>query len=90
MATIQIRGIPEDAYEVIRRRARADNRSIQSYMLEHMLDFTSRPTKGEVFAEWDRRTRERGPLSFDSADIVSDIRGGHDERDQAMTRFHND
>ncbi len=32
MATIQIREIPEDAYEVIRKRTRADGRSIQSYM----------------------------------------------------------
>ena len=89
MATIQIRGIPEAAYEVIRRRARAENRSIQSYMLEHVLEFTARPTKAEIFAEWDRRAGERGPLAFDSEDIVSDIRDGHRERNRAMTDAHD-
>jgi hypothetical protein len=87
--TIQIRGIPDDAYEVIRRRAKAENRSIQSYMLEHVLEFTARPTKAEIFAEWDRRAQEHGPLSFDSADVIRDIRDGHDERDRAIGR-HDD
>lgn len=48
MATIQIREIPEDAYEVIRKRARASGRSIQSYMREVVLDFASRPTTEEA------------------------------------------
>lgn len=48
MATIQIREIPEDAYEVIRKRARAAGRSIQSYMREWVLDFASRPTTQEA------------------------------------------
>ena len=30
MATIQIRDIPEDAYETIRRRAKAEGKSLQS------------------------------------------------------------
>lgn len=50
MATIQIREIPEDAYEVIRRRARADGRSIQSYMRDWVVDFASRPTTEEALA----------------------------------------
>lgn len=48
MATIQIREIPEDAYEVIRKRARADGRSIQSYMRDWVVDFASHPTTEEV------------------------------------------
>jgi plasmid stability protein len=50
MATIQIREIPEDAYEVIRKRARAEGRSIQSYMREWVVDFASRPTTEEALA----------------------------------------
>lgn len=77
MATIQIRDIPEEAYEVIRRRARAENRSIQSYMREHVLQFASRPTKQEIFAEWDRRARERGqPLELDPADTLRYLNEG--------------
>ena len=50
MATIQIREIPEDAYEVIRLRARASGRSIQAYMREVVVDLASRPTTEEVLA----------------------------------------
>jgi plasmid stability protein len=50
MATIQIREIPEDAYEVIRKRARAHGRSIQSYMRDWVVDFASRPTTDEALA----------------------------------------
>lgn len=50
MATIQIREIPEDAYEVIRQRARAAGRSLQSYMREVVVDFAARPTTEEVLA----------------------------------------
>lgn len=48
MATIQIREIPEDAYEVIRKRARADGRSIQSYMRDWVVDFADHPTTEEM------------------------------------------
>ena len=50
MATIQIREIPEEAYEVIRKRARAAGRSIQSYMRDWVVDFASRPTTEEALA----------------------------------------
>lgn len=48
MATIQIREIPEDAYEVIRKRARAEGRSIQSLMRDVVVDFAFQPTASEV------------------------------------------
>ena len=48
MATIQIREVPEGAYEVIRRRARASGRSIQSYMRDVVVDFAGRPTTEEA------------------------------------------
>ncbi|MGH8775876.1 MAG: FitA-like ribbon-helix-helix domain-containing protein [Jiangellaceae bacterium] len=46
MATIQIREVPESAYEVIRRRARAAGQSIQAYMRDRVVELASRPTKG--------------------------------------------
>ncbi|MDA8044569.1 MAG: antitoxin [Actinomycetota bacterium] len=51
MATIQVRDIPEDAYDVIRRRARTSGRSIQSYMRDVLIDFAGRPTTAEVMAK---------------------------------------
>jgi antitoxin FitA len=50
VATIQIREVPESAYEVIRRRARASGRSIRSYMRDVVVDFAGRPTTEEVLA----------------------------------------
>lgn len=50
MATIQIREIPENTYEIIRKRARASGRSIQSYMRDVIVDFADRPTTEEVLA----------------------------------------
>ncbi|MGH9128355.1 MAG: FitA-like ribbon-helix-helix domain-containing protein [Acidimicrobiales bacterium] len=48
MATIQIREVPEDAYEVIRKRARAEGRSIQSFMRDWVVDFAAHPTDKEL------------------------------------------
>ncbi|KAA0022332.1 FitA-like ribbon-helix-helix domain-containing protein [Antrihabitans cavernicola] len=48
MATIQIREIPEDAYEAIRRRAKSHGQSIQAYMREVVIDFAFAPTKSEA------------------------------------------
>lgn len=51
MATIQIREVPEEAYEVIRKRARAAGCSIQSYMRDWVMDFAGHPTTEEALAE---------------------------------------
>ena len=48
MATIQIREIPEPAYEVLRRRARGRGQSIQAYMREQVLAMAGRPSKEEA------------------------------------------
>lgn len=48
MATIQVREIPESAYEVIRKRARASGQSIQAYMRDVVVDFANSPTADEV------------------------------------------
>lgn len=78
MATIQIREIPEDAYEVIRKRARAAGRSIQSYMREWVMDFASRPTTDELLAAMEaaRHTSDTPGAARESvvADLAADRR----------------
>lgn len=49
MATIQIRELPEETYETIRRRARAAGQSIQNYMREQVVEFAGRRTKEEAW-----------------------------------------
>ena len=53
MATIQIRDVPEDVYETIRRRARAGGQSIQAYMRQQVIDSARRRSKEEALAELD-------------------------------------
>lgn len=50
MATIQIREIPEPAYEVLRRRARSRGQSIQAFMRDQVIAIADRPSKEEAVA----------------------------------------
>ena len=51
MSTIQIRGLPEPAYEILRDRAKAQGQSLQSYMRQVVTELAFTPTKVEVTAE---------------------------------------
>ena len=48
MATIQIRDLPEAAYDVLRQRARDRGQSLQAYMRETVIDLAFTPTKAEI------------------------------------------
>ena len=45
---MQVRDVPEQAYEVLRRRARRNGQSLQSYMRDQVVALAERPTKGEA------------------------------------------
>lgn len=53
MATIQIRDIPDDVYETIRRRAKAAGQSIQAYMRQRVIEDARRRSKEEALARID-------------------------------------
>ena len=72
MATIQIREIPESAYEVIRKRARAEGMSIQTYMRERVLEMAKRPTKAEVVAAIEEALAQEAVAISESL-IVEDV-----------------
>lgn len=73
MATIQIREIPEDAYEVIRKRARADGRSIQSYMRDWVVDFAGHPTAEEVLVTLEAALSSHGTPGATRESIQADL-----------------
>jgi antitoxin FitA len=50
MATIQVRDLPEETYEVLRRRARRAGQSMQAYMRDQLVTLAARPTKQETVA----------------------------------------
>ena len=72
MATIQIREIPEDAYEVIRKRARSEGKSIQGYMRERVLEMAGQPTKAEALATIERALAT-GRVKVSVSSIVADV-----------------
>lgn len=51
MALIQIRDVPEQTYETIRKRARKAGQSIQAYMRAQIIDIAARPTPDDL-EEW--------------------------------------
>ena len=73
MATIQIREIPEDAYEVVRKRARAAGRSIQTYMRDVMIDFAAAPTTEEVLASLETVRAASDTPGATTASILADL-----------------
>lgn len=73
MATIQIREIPEGAYEVIRKRARADGRSIQSYMRDWVVDFAAHPTTEEALDELEAALADHDTPGATRESILADL-----------------
>lgn len=74
MATIQIRDVPEDAYETIRRRARAAGQSIQAYMRDQVVDFAGRATKEEAWAAVESALAAEDSPGSTLSHIVRDLR----------------
>jgi plasmid stability protein len=73
MATIQVRELPEETYEVLRRRARRAGQSMQNYMRDQLVALAARPTKQEAVAAIEGildRQRGEGPAP---ASIVDDL-----------------
>ena len=73
MATIQIREIPEDAYEVIRKRARASGQSIQSYMRDVVVEVANRPTVEEILAMMEKARADRDTPGATHESILADL-----------------
>ncbi len=73
MATIQIREVPEEAYEVLRRRARRAGQSIQAYMRERVIELAARPTKEEAMAAIESRLDRVGGLGNTPASVAEDV-----------------
>lgn len=64
MPSVQIKNVPEDVREVLRRRAATANQSMQEYLLTHLVEFARNPTLEEVFERIDQRTGGGLSLEF--------------------------
>lgn len=74
MRTIQVREIPDQAYETIRRRARSEGKSLQSYMRDLVIAFAGTPSKPEVVAAIEDALARYGPADTDAELIADDLR----------------
>jgi len=78
MATIQVREVPEDLYEVLRRRARRAGQSMQAYMHDQLVALARRPTKEEAIEEIEAvlsRVSGEGPgAALIAADLAAERR----------------
>jgi hypothetical protein len=72
MALIQIRDVPEDVYETIRRRARQAGQSIQAYMLARITELGRQPTPAEVIASLKADLADRPHLAVDTDALLAD------------------
>ncbi len=72
MATIQVRDIDEQTYEIIRRRARAAGQSIQAYMKDEIERLARDPTDAELFAAIGRHVESRG-IELDEEVLQADL-----------------
>jgi antitoxin FitA len=73
MATIQVREVPEELYEVLRRRARRAGQSMQSYMREQLLALAGRPTKEEAIEEIEAVLERAHTSEPAAASVVADL-----------------
>ncbi len=83
MATVQIKNVPTDVHQVLRRRAAAAGQSLQEYMLASLTDFARHPTQEEVFELIDRRSG--GGVT--AAWAAQAIREEREEREKRQDRW---
>ena len=79
MKTMTIRNIPEPVLEELSARAARGGRSLQEFVLRHLVELTSRPDRELVLARMADRVQASG-AQVASAEIVSWTREDRDRR----------
>ena len=84
MATIQVREVPDETYEVLLRRAKAAGQSLQQYMRQELIALARRQSKAEsVEAVVEIRSRISRTIVVE--DIVAELREGRSERETGIS-----
>jgi antitoxin FitA len=78
MATIQVREVPEEVYETLRRRARRAGQSMQSYMCDQLVALAERPTKEEALEAIEGVLKASSASWPTTEEITADL--AHDRR----------
>ncbi len=80
VATIQVREVPEDSYDVLRRRARRSGQSIQAYMREQVIALARRPSPEELVEAVDQVWAEDGGRPPSRAVVRAAVRADQADR----------
>ena len=84
MATIQVREVPDETYEVLLRRAKAAGQSLQQYMRQELIALARRQSKAEsVAAVVEIRSRISRTIVVE--DVVAELREGRSERETGIS-----
>jgi plasmid stability protein len=71
VATIQIRDVPDDVHEELRRQARANGQSLQAYMRDWVVERTRvEARRAAVLAEWAKVLEIEGGASMSIEEIL--------------------
>lgn len=74
MATIQVRDIPDETYDELRRQAHAAGQSLQSYMRTQLVELAHRRArKAAVLAELDQVIQRDGGRGMTHEQILADL-----------------
>jgi antitoxin FitA len=80
MATIQIRGVPEDVHRILRRRAAEAGMSLQEFMLAELVEGARAAKPAEVVAEVEQQITRGSGAGFSAAPSAEFIRTDRDLR----------
>lgn len=73
MPTIQVKDVPEETHQILRRRAAEAHQSLQEYLRSRLIADASQPTLDEVLDRIAHRSGGRAPLR-DTTVLVRDDR----------------
>jgi len=76
MPAIQIRDVPRDVHERLRRRAEAEHVSLSGYVLRLLERDAGRPSTGEWLASLGRRE----PVRANVTAVLDEVRRGQEQR----------
>jgi antitoxin FitA len=82
MGAIQVRDVPDELHEALRRRAESEGMTMREYLLRVIERDLSLPTP----REWLARTAELEPV--EGLDVVEAIHAGRAEREERLLRTH--
>ena len=82
MGSVQVRDMPEDLHDALRRRAANEGMTVREYLLRVIERDLSLPT----MREWLARVADLEPV--EAIDVVTAIREGRVERDEQLARAH--